>query len=123
MRHRTSGSQGRHRPCHTLTAPVAPQVLADARITKVRANGLIVFVPKYGIEGPVYLVEKGDEAAKAQWALDEETQMVAHRDGSRRYKIFDQVTVHIQVEQLQANRQRLLLALRDGEEPEELAAV
>ncbi len=31
---------------HTLGLIIAPQV---------KSNGLIVFVPKYGIEGPVYL--------------------------------------------------------------------
>lgn len=32
---------------------------------QVRANGLIVFVPKYGIEGPVYLDDDDDAAAAA----------------------------------------------------------
>lgn len=32
---------------------------------QVRANGLIVFVPKYGIEGPVYLEEAAAAAAAA----------------------------------------------------------
>lgn len=40
---------------HTLIFFDNKTVVADARITKVKANGLIVFVPKYGIEGPVYL--------------------------------------------------------------------
>jgi exoribonuclease R len=31
---------------------------ADARVVKLQANGLIVFVPKYGIEGAVYFGEK-----------------------------------------------------------------
>lgn len=51
--------------------------------TQVKANGLIVFVPKYGIEGPVYLVtrdnnKKGAAAAvdEPQFVLDEEAQAV-----------------------------------------------
>lgn len=32
---------------------------------QVRANGLIVFVPKYGIEGPVYLEDSAAAAAAA----------------------------------------------------------
>jgi exosome complex exonuclease DIS3/RRP44 len=31
---------------------------ADARVVKLLANGLIVFVPKYGIEGAVYFEAK-----------------------------------------------------------------
>jgi exosome complex exonuclease DIS3/RRP44 len=71
-------------------------VVADARVTRVKDNGLIVFVPKYGIEGPVYLTPpaagkrsqgkggKGNNAASEQqpsgeepaYVLDEETQTV-----------------------------------------------
>ncbi|GAX77417.1 hypothetical protein CEUSTIGMA_g4862.t1 [Chlamydomonas eustigma] len=40
---------------HTLIFFNGRTVVADARITKVKTNGLIVFVPKFGIEGPVYL--------------------------------------------------------------------
>ena len=28
-----------------------------------RTNGVVVFVPKYGIEGPVYLTEKAKDAS------------------------------------------------------------
>lgn len=35
--------------------------LADARVVKLQANGMIVMVPKFGIEGPVYFGEKGDQ--------------------------------------------------------------
>jgi len=40
---------------HTLIFFKERSVVADARVSKVKANGLIVFVPKYGIEGPVFL--------------------------------------------------------------------
>jgi predicted metal-dependent RNase len=30
---------------------------------QVRTNGVVVFVPKYGIEGPVYLTEKARDAS------------------------------------------------------------
>jgi exosome complex exonuclease DIS3/RRP44 len=32
-------------------------VIAEARVVKVQGNGLIVLVPKYGMEGPVYFDE------------------------------------------------------------------
>ncbi len=37
---------------------------------QVRQNGIIIFVPKYGIEGPVYLTAKGADA-EAAFAMDE----------------------------------------------------
>lgn len=49
----------------------------------MRANGFIVFVPKYGIEGPVYLAEKGAEG-DAAWAMDEAKQTVTSPDGKTR---------------------------------------
>ena len=30
---------------------------------QVRTNGVVVFVPKYGIEGPVYLTDKAKDAS------------------------------------------------------------
>jgi S1 domain len=50
---------------------------------QVRTNGFIVFVPKYGIEGPVYLAEKG-AAADASWAMDEAKQLVTSPDNQTR---------------------------------------
>lgn len=41
-----------------------PQV-SDARVVRVKGNGLLAFVPKYGIEGAVYL------AAKARFCVVE----------------------------------------------------
>lgn len=49
----------------------------------MRANGFIVFVPKYGIEGPVYLTEKGADA-EAAWTMDEAKQTVTSTDGATR---------------------------------------
>ncbi len=50
-------------------------------VRQVRANGIIVFVPKYGIEGPVYLTEKGADE-EAAWTMDEAAQALSAVDGS-----------------------------------------
>jgi exoribonuclease R len=42
------------------------ETLADARIVRVQANGLMVFVPKFGIEGPVYFETRDNEAVGAK---------------------------------------------------------
>lgn len=36
-------------------------MVADARVLKVQANGLIVLVPRFGIEGPVFFGDDGEE--------------------------------------------------------------
>lgn len=59
----------------------------------MKANGLIVFVPKYGIEGPVYLTPRADgnsnsgpssssnnkAVAESAFVLDEKKQTVVSR--------------------------------------------
>ena len=75
---------------------------------QVRANGLIVFIPKYGIEGTVHLNPKDKDPASASegqpshgaaaseaagsFLLDEEKQTVASPDGSLAYTVFDKVS-------------------------------
>lgn len=81
---------------------------------QVKQNGLVVFVPKYGIEGPVYLTPK-DAANNAnqalQFILDEEKQTVASTDGSVRFAVFDKCAVRISVEEGASHRRSLVLAL------------
>ena len=59
----------------------------------MRANGLIVFIPKFGIEGVVHLNPKDDGKGQAAggFKLDEERQTVASPDGSLAYTVFDKV--------------------------------
>ena len=72
----------------------------------MRANGLIIFIPKYGIEGTVHLNPKdkeGQEAAPQRngsaseaaggFVLDEEKQTVTSPDGSLAFTVFDKVRV------------------------------
>ena len=61
---------------------------------QVRANGLIVFIPKFGIEGVVHLNPKEDKKgppAAGSFKLDEERQTVASPDGSLAFTVFDKV--------------------------------
>jgi exosome complex exonuclease DIS3/RRP44 len=132
-RHRNAQMAGRASvELHTLIFFKGRDALADARVIKVRANGLVVFVPRYGIEGAVYLTSKdgaaaggggggGGGAAQQQqqqqqqpavaFVLDEERQTVAAADGSLRYAVFDKVGVRIRVEEGAGRRRQLVLAL------------
>ncbi|KAL3677411.1 hypothetical protein R1sor_027359 [Riccia sorocarpa] len=85
----------------------------EARIVRIKSNGLIVFVPKFGIEGPVFLTGKKDKKEESDWIVDEQSQTTASRDGKYRYKVLDKLVVHIEVVEPQPNRPKLMLTLVD----------
>ena len=91
-----------------------------SRRRQVRANGLIVFIPKYGIEGPVYFSGPEDAQPDGEWVLDAEAMTVTSRDGAQQYAIFDACSVRIRVERVGTvgGRQRLALALVGSGAPE-----
>lgn len=81
----------------------------EARIVKIRSNGFIVFVPKYGIEGPVYLTPKGENGG--EWVVDEKQQKIRKLDGSVSYGVLGTVRIHMEVVEPQPNRPKLQLTL------------
>ncbi|DBA70092.1 TPA: hypothetical protein ACH3X2_012255 [Trebouxia sp. C0005] len=142
-RHRNAQMAGRASvELHTLIFFKDRTIIADARITRVRANGLILFVPKYGIEGPVYLTKKESSknqdsrssnhvqasttasngttadsqsasSSQDEFVLDEDKQMVMSKDGRRSYTVFDKAAVRISVEETFGHRRHLQLMLVD----------
>lgn len=110
VRHRNAQLAGRASvDLHTLIFFKGRPTAADARIVRVRSNGFIVFVPKYGIEGPVYLDGKNEQGG---YDFDEEAQTVLSKvDGSRVYTIFDPCAVSINIEEGHGGRRTLVLAL------------
>jgi exosome complex exonuclease DIS3/RRP44 len=88
---------------------------------QVKANGLVVFVPRYGIEGPVFLTDKDgnslapgaadEQQQQPQFVLDEDKQTVVAADGSARYSVFDKCAVRISVVEGAARRRSIKLAL------------
>ncbi|CAN4083605.1 unnamed protein product [Withania somnifera] len=81
----------------------------EGRIVKIRSNGFIVFVPKYGIEGPVYLTFKSDNGGG--WFVDEKQQKIRKHDGSASYGVLGTVRIHMEVVEPQPNRPKLQLTL------------
>ena len=97
-----------------------------------------MFVPRYGIEGPVYLTPKegvaGAGGAQQQqqqqqpqqqhFVLDEERQVVTSADGRLRFAIFDKCAVRITVEEGAGHRRTLVLQLvpREHLPPSEVMA-
>mgnify|MGYP002849798041 CR=1 FL=1 len=78
----------------------------DAYIIKVRENGVVVLVPRYGIEGIVYVCERG---ARNPFAFDEKAEALTAPGCSLR--VFDKVTVLIKVDAAKAHRPKLSLEI------------
>lgn len=137
LRHRNAQLAGRASvELHTLIFFKEKKVIADARVVGIRANKLIVFVPKFGIEGPVYLDDedvvdggmsmftsarcKGDTPSSRKdgndgsplYVFDEEKQVIKDAtSGTIQYTIFDPCAVQIYVEEGVARRRTLVLKM------------
>lgn len=110
-RHRNAQMAGRASvELHTLIYFRKRPTDTEARIVKIRSNGFIVFVPKYGIEGPVYLTPRGEKGG-GEWVVDEQQQKVKKTDGSISYSVLQTVMIHMEVVEPQPNRPKLELAL------------
>ncbi|CAO2834115.1 unnamed protein product [Amaranthus hypochondriacus] len=112
-RHRNAQMAGRASvELHTLIYFRKRPTDAEARIVKIRSNGFIVFVPKYGIEGPVYLTTRRDNDS-GEWIVDEQHQQVKKADGSISYSVLQTVKIHLEVVEPQPNRPKLQLTLTE----------
>ena len=112
VRHRNSQQAGRASvELHTLVFFRTRKEIVEARVFKVRSNGLVVFVPKFGIEGPVLFDDDTDGNEPTATVLDEDAMTVTNR--GRTWKVFDKLTVCVEVEQLPARRSRLKISIID----------
>ncbi|TQE06134.1 hypothetical protein C1H46_008199 [Malus baccata] len=82
----------------------------EARIVRIRSNGFFVFVPKYGIEGPVYLTPRGEKGG-GEWYVDEQQQKIRKMDGSISYSVLQTVFIHMEIVEPLPNRPKLQLSL------------
>ncbi|GMH06614.1 hypothetical protein Nepgr_008454 [Nepenthes gracilis] len=82
----------------------------EARVVKIRSNGFIVFLPKFGIEGPVYLTPRGENGG-GEWVVDEQQQKVKKMDGRISYSVLQTVSIHLEVVEPQPHRPKLQLTL------------
>ncbi|XP_071724421.1 exosome complex exonuclease RRP44 homolog A-like [Rutidosis leptorrhynchoides] len=110
-RHRNAQMAGRASvELHTLIYFRNRPSDTEARIVKIRSNGFIVFVPKYGIEGPVYLTQRSEKEG-GEWHVDEHQQKIIKMDKSLSYTVLQPVSVHLEVVEPQPNRPKLQLTL------------
>lgn len=71
---------------------------------------VILVIGRYGIEGPVYLTQKGEKGS-GDWYVDEQQQQIKKMDGSRSYGVLQGVKIHMEVVEPQPNRPKLQLTL------------
>jgi len=98
--------------------------VADARVVGVRANGVVVFVPKFGIEGPAFFetFDDGKDSSSSsknskEWTLSADGCSATDPSSGKALSVFDVVTVRISVrgggEGSGSGRERLVLELVD----------
>ncbi|KAJ6809856.1 exosome complex exonuclease RRP44-like protein A [Iris pallida] len=95
---------------HTLIYFKKRPTDAEARILKIKSNGFIVFVPKFGIEGPVYLMPRGEKGG--DWVVDEAHQRIIKAGTNTSFGVLQTVMIHLEVVEPQPNRPKLELSLK-----------
>ncbi|KAK8940904.1 hypothetical protein KSP39_PZI010538 [Platanthera zijinensis] len=109
-RHRNAQMAGRASvELHTLIYFRKRPTDTEARIVKIKANGFIVFVPKFGIEGPVHLTAKGDK--QGDWSVDAKGQTMTKAGTNTSYRTLQTVRIHLEVVEPQPHRPKLELTL------------
>jgi exosome complex exonuclease DIS3/RRP44 len=81
---------------HTLLYFKNNPVLEEAMVMKIKPSGFISLIPRFGIEGIVYVSEKDD--TDSGWEMSEDEQSLSGPNGIV-IKVFDAVPVRISVEE------------------------
>lgn len=82
----------------------------------VRKNALQILIPKYGLEGTLYLAPPKGQIAKVNFTYNEEEQSQSH--GSIKFRVFDPVTVQLSLDRRNVQHEKLMLLLVKPEIPE-----
>ncbi|XP_031571497.1 DIS3-like exonuclease 1 [Actinia tenebrosa] len=98
--------------------------IVDAIIFSIRSNGLLVFVPKYSVKGPVYLKDKNGQVVTPSYHTDDGVIFgpgtlvqhkyhvtVHHSSGTNTFQLFDHVQVRVSVLESRAHCQSLRMDL------------
>ncbi|XP_040898622.1 DIS3-like exonuclease 1 isoform X2 [Toxotes jaculatrix] len=97
-----------------------PRCVADAVIYSIRDDGVLVFVPEYGVKGPVYMKNRDGEVVSAgqdgscQWQSGSVRRYPDHITttsscGTSTFRLFDHITVRISVHATHCHADRLHL--------------
>mmetsp|Transcript_15462 Transcript_15462/g.48742 ORF Transcript_15462/g.48742 Transcript_15462/m.48742 type:complete len:277 (+) Transcript_15462:1146-1976(+) len=97
---------------HTLIFFRGKEVVEDAHVIKVRDNGVVVLVPRYGIEGVIFVCGAGE---RNPFAFDEAAETL-HAPGCS-LSTFDKVRVRIHVNTEKAHKPKLELSIVEPQLP------
>ena len=93
---------------HTLIYFRGREREEEAHIIKVKENGVVVLVPRYGIEGIVYACKNGE---RNPFEYDAKRDILYAPSNGTKLKTFDKVKVKISVDTSKAHRPKLELAI------------
>ncbi|KAG7397620.1 exosome catalytic subunit dis3 [Phytophthora boehmeriae] len=105
---------------HTLLYFQQYPTSTDAVITKVKNNGVGVLLPRFGIEGMIFLCEKDeqDDDSVVRYDATRHSLTLVQKD-NRTLQVFDRVRVKVYVALTFGNRQELKMDLLDEDEEDE----
>lgn len=99
-----------------------PQCVADAIVYSIRNNGLLVYIPEYGVKGPVYLknregqVVAAGEDGSCEWqsgSLRQHSDRISTTSscGTSTFRLCDHITVRISVRSTSSHADSLNLEI------------
>ncbi|TYZ66284.1 hypothetical protein PybrP1_006340 [[Pythium] brassicae (nom. inval.)] len=104
---------------HTLLYFQQFPTTTDAVITKVKNNGVGVLLPRFGIEGMIFVCDKGEQDDEQVVRFDAEHHVLTLcKQNARQLQVFDKIQVKVYVALTFGNRQELkmdLVSEDDGE--------
>ncbi|KAF1324731.1 Exosome complex exonuclease rrp44, partial [Globisporangium splendens] len=101
---------------HTLLYFKQFPTTTDAVITKVKNNGVGVLLPRFGIEGMIFLCEKDEQDDKVVSFDADKHILTLWKQNGRQLQVFDKVQVKVYVVLTFGNRQELKMDLVTEEE-------
>jgi exosome complex exonuclease DIS3/RRP44 len=96
---------------HTLLYFKNRPTIDTACVIKIKSNGAVVLVPKYGIEGPVYVCKKGGESSSGYRFEEKNMSLINLKDDTKSIKIFQEIQVKIEVVEVAPHRNSLVMSL------------
>jgi len=78
---------------HCLNFFKNKSVTVTGRVLNISRNGFTTYIPRYGIEGKVYLSNHSEESVN--WKYNEEVGKITSSDGKHTVGVFDEVEVQI----------------------------
>ncbi|CAB4069016.1 DIS3L [Lepeophtheirus salmonis] len=95
-------------------SPYDPGCIVEAVISSIKSNGFIVYIPRYALKGPVYLSNAEDQ--------EDNSIHIETLHGKKVYKLFDHVTLCIQLSGTDAHAHSLTFHLLSPKPPRDSIA-